>query len=173
MESFEDLFSKSQTEFKDEEKFIFSDLPSEKSEKKIKAVGQTLFLPKDDFNISLSQDEYKTDTEIEPYSQNELKLKSWAVTYKLRSDDTKLFNDHIQMGIENCYWLMNNRLSAVDSTDESTTEEFHSMIVSQDCKSFSIKPSMGNVSDKMPPPLFLESWFSFASDVTSQSASST
>jgi len=171
MESFEDSFSKSRTESKDDEKLPFSHLPSEEPGKKIKAVGQTLFLLKDDFNISLSQDESKTDTEKGPYSQNDLKLESLAVNYNLKTDDTRLFNDH-HMGIENCYELKNTKLSAVDSTDESTPEEFHSIIVSQDRKSSSIKTPMVNVSEKMTPLLSLESKFSFTSDVTSQSASS-
>jgi len=45
------------------------------------------------------------------------------------------------------------------------------MIVSQDCKSMS-KPPMVNVLEKMTPPLSLENKFSFASDMTSQSMSS-
>jgi len=172
MESFEDSSSESQRESKDDEKLLFCNFPSEKPLKKKEALGQTLFLLKDDFNISLSQDELKLSTETGSYPRDELKIESQAVTYNIRTNENGLSNDHIQIGIENCKKARRSRLSMVDSTDDSTQEEFESMILPQKLKSLSNKPPLNNVSDRLPTPLVAESKLSFNSDVTSQSASS-
>jgi len=146
--------------------------PSEKPVKKKDALSNTGIVPKKIKITRLSQDQLKIDKKTKPYLKEKLKIESQRLPSNLSTNVTRLSKDHIEYGTQKYHKLGRSTSTISDSTDDSTQEEFESMMVSSDRKSLSNKSPVNNVSGEMKQLMPGEIALSSASDAISRSPSS-